>query len=154
TLWVNGVLNALTIVACALITPETPRALSAALLFVSGLTRSMQFTALNTLAFSEVPQPRMGGANTLFNKSQQLGGGLGIALGALALRAGEWLAPGSGAAPSLAAFHFAFIMMGLLALLAVADTFTLGTTAGDSVRQKTLQEAAGARRKTPADSAK
>ncbi|MBS0971373.1 MFS transporter [Chimaeribacter arupi] len=154
TLWVNGVLNALTIFACALITPATPVALIAALLFVSGLTRSMQFTALNTLAFSEVPQPRMGGANTLFNMSQQLGGGLGIALGALALRAGEWLTPGSEAGPPLAAFHFAFIMMGLLALLAVADTFTLGHTAGDNVRQKTLQEAAGGRRKTPADSAK
>ncbi|VTR41825.1 High-copy suppressor of rspA [Serratia fonticola] len=43
-----------TIFACALLTPQTPTWLILALLFVSGLTRSMQFTALNTLAFSEV----------------------------------------------------------------------------------------------------
>ncbi|QCR36129.1 MFS transporter [Nissabacter sp. SGAir0207] len=148
TLWVNGTLNALTIFACALLTPETPTLLVVLLLFVSGLTRSMQFTALNTLAFAEVPQPHMSGANTLLNMAQQLGSGLGIAIGALALRSGEWLTPAA-TGEALTAFHFAFMVIGLLALLAVADAFTLSPAAGNEVRQKKLQEASAGETKNP-----
>ena len=43
----------------------------------------MQFTALNTLAFAEVPQARMSGANTLFNMAQQMSMGMGIAIAPL-----------------------------------------------------------------------
>ncbi|EEQ19930.1 Major facilitator superfamily MFS_1 [Yersinia intermedia ATCC 29909] len=72
TLLVNGLLNAATIFACAFIAPETPTTLIIVLLFISGLTRSMQFTAFNTLAFSEVPGPKMAGTNTLTNMAQQM----------------------------------------------------------------------------------
>ncbi|CAI0751218.1 MULTISPECIES: MFS transporter [Serratia] len=132
----NGLLNAATIFACALLTPQTPTWLILALLFVSGLTRSMQFTALNTLAFSEVPQPRMNGANTLFNMAQQLGGGLSIAIGALALRLAEMLFPGRSAAVPLADFQLAFVAIGVVALLAVVDSFTLNRDAGSEIRRK------------------
>jgi EmrB/QacA subfamily drug resistance transporter len=136
TLVVNGLLNAATIFACALLTPQTPTWLIVALLFVSGLTRSMQFTALNTLAFSEVPQPRMNGANTLFNMAQQMGSGLGIAIGALALRLAEMLMPRPDGGVTLADFHLAFVAIGVIALLAVLDSFTLGGEAGNVIRQK------------------
>jgi len=46
TLLVNGTLNAALIFACALLTPATPVPAILALLFASGLTRSMQFTAI------------------------------------------------------------------------------------------------------------
>ncbi|MFN2992172.1 MFS transporter [Serratia plymuthica] len=136
TLVVNGLLNAATIFACALLTPQTPTWLIVALLFVSGLTRSMQFTALNTLAFSEVPQPQMGGANTLFTVSQQLGSGLGIAIGALALRVAEMLIPPSAGRLPLVDFQLAFGVIGVIALLAVADSLTLNPDAGSEVRRK------------------
>jgi len=77
TLLVNGGLNAACIFGCALLTPATPVLVIAALLFASGLTRSMQFTALNTLAFADVPENWMSGANTLFNMVQQLGMAMG-----------------------------------------------------------------------------
>jgi MFS family permease len=136
TLVVNGLLNAATIFACALLTPQTPTWLILALLFVSGLTRSMQFTALNTLAFSEVPQPRMSGANTLFNMAQQMGSGLGIAIGALALRLAEMLMPQQQGVVPLADFQLAFIVIGVIALVAVLDSFTLGAEAGNEIRQR------------------
>ena len=136
TLVVNGLLNAATIFACALLTPQTPTWLILGLLFVSGLTRSMQFTALNTLAFSEVPQPQMNGANTLFNVSQQMGSGLGIAIGALALRLAEMLMPQSTARIPLVDFQLAFVVIGVIALLAVIDSFTLDPNAGSEVRQR------------------
>lgn len=136
TLVVNGLLNAATIFACALLTPQTPTWLIVVLLFVSGLTRSMQFTALNTLAFSEVPQPQMSGANTLFTVSQQMGSGLGIAIGALALRLAEMLIPQSPDRLPLVDFQLAFGVIGVIALLAVVDSLTLNPEAGSEVRRK------------------
>jgi len=130
----NGLINALSIFVCALLTPATPVWAIAAVLFVSGLSRSMQFTALASLAFADVPQPRMSGANTLFNMSQQMAMGMGIALGAVALRLAALLTGDAGAVPSLTDFRLAFVAMGVLALLAMLDVRNLSRTAGDEVR--------------------
>jgi EmrB/QacA subfamily drug resistance transporter len=136
TLLAGGVLNAATTFACALFTPATPIAVIAALLFVGGLTRSMLFTAFNTLAFADIPQARMGGANTLFNMAQQMAMGLGIAVGALALRLAGRLWHGPTGATSLAAFHAAFIVTGLIAIAGVLDALTLAPDSGDHVRRR------------------
>ncbi|MBF6637461.1 MFS transporter [Rouxiella silvae] len=133
---VNGFLNALTIFACAFLTPSVPTSLTFTLLFVSGMTRSMQFTAINTLAFSQVPSAQMGGANTLFNTAQQLSSGLGIAIGALALRIAEHVEPAANSGTSLGSFHLAFIIVGCFALLGMFDSLTLRATDGDEIRQK------------------
>ncbi len=61
---VNGVLAALPLAAISLLTPTTPVFVIAAVLFASGLSRSLQFTALNTLSFAEVPKTQMSGAST------------------------------------------------------------------------------------------
>ncbi|MCB5308364.1 MFS transporter [Yersinia massiliensis] len=136
TLLVNGFLNAVTIFAYALMTPDTPHVLIIVLLFISGLTRSMQFTALNTLAYSEVPAPKMSGANTFSNMAQQLSMGLGIAIGALALRIAEWFHPYRAGIIPLENFQIAFVVIGMVALLSVIDTLTLNHDAGDEVRKK------------------
>ena len=91
TLLGNGILNTAALAACALIGPDMPVAVTALLLFIGGMSRSMQFTALNTLAFSEMPQAQMSAANTLFSTMSQLALGMGVALGAIAIRIGEWL---------------------------------------------------------------
>ena len=137
TLLVNGTLNAGLILGCALLTPATPVALIAALLFASGLTRSMQFTALNTLAFAEVPEPWMSGANTLFNMVQQMSMAMGIALGAVALRLAGLCLPRPGLAAGgipLVHFHLAFVLVGLVALLEIGGVLGLDRHAGDGVR--------------------
>jgi hypothetical protein len=51
----------------------------------AGLVRSMEFTSLNTLAFSEVPPADMSAASMIQSTMQQLGFGMGIAFGAVAL---------------------------------------------------------------------
>jgi hypothetical protein len=56
---VNGVIASLSIMACAAISPQTPQALVVALMLIAGLTRSMQFTALNTLAFADVASSQL-----------------------------------------------------------------------------------------------
>ncbi|MBF7981004.1 MULTISPECIES: MFS transporter [Rahnella] len=132
---VNGLLNSATIFACALLTPEVPAAITLLFLFASGMTRSMQFTALNTLAFSQVPAEQMSGANTLFNTAQQLSTGLGIAIGALSLRVAEHFLPAS-AGMQTGTFHIAFIIIGVFSLAGTLDSLTLDPTAGDEIRRK------------------
>lgn len=143
-LGVNGVINAAAIFACALMSPATPVPVIAGVLFVSGLARSMQFTALATLAFADVPQPRMSGANTLFNTLQQMALGMGIAVGALALQLGALLLGGHGSPGSTLAlqeFRIAFAAIGVLALLPLLDVRRLARDAGDEVRRPSARGA-------------
>jgi len=136
TLIVNGAVNAILILACALLHPTTPVVVILALLFASGLSRSMQLTALTALGYSEVPEPWMTGANTLFNVMWQMSSALGIALGALALRAASLIAPdaASGVIP-LSHFRIAFLIVGVVAILPILEALRLDPAAGDNVRQ-------------------
>ena len=136
TLLVNGCIAIATIFGCSLLTPETPKAVIVPLLFVSGLARSMQYTALNTLAFADVPQPRMSGANTLFSMMNQMASGLGIATGAIALRLAGLLHPGTDAATT-SDFRIAFSVVAVLAIAALVDFLRLAPDAADALRKRT-----------------
>jgi len=136
---VNGSINVLIILGCAFLGPATPVPVIVALLFASGLTRSMQYSALNTLAFADVPENWMSGANTLFNMTQQLSLAMGIALGAVALRvAGFWGPRAAPGAIPVAHFHTAFLIVAAVAVVVVVDALGLDRTAGDSVRRPRL----------------
>jgi EmrB/QacA subfamily drug resistance transporter len=135
TLLVNGGIAIATIIGCSLLTPETPKAVIVPLLFVSGLARSMQFTTLNTLAFADVPQPRMSGANTLFSMLNQMASGLGIAIGAIALRLAGLLHPAD-AAVTTGDFQIAFWVIALLAIVAMLDFRRLAPDAADALRKR------------------
>ncbi|HVX81894.1 MAG TPA: MFS transporter [Devosiaceae bacterium] len=132
---VNGLLNGAVLLACAFISPETPVPLIVALLFVSGLTRSMQFTTISTVAFADVPQDRMSGANTLLNVVAPIGFALGIAVAALALRIATLVFPSTDGVLSLMQFHLAFVIIAAIAFLAVLDTLGLAADVGDSLRK-------------------
>jgi MFS family permease len=128
---VNGALAAVSLAACAAFAPGTLVWIIALLLFLSGLSRSMQFTAGATLQFAEVPQSEMGPANTLGNLAMQLSMGLGPAFGGLCLDLG--MALSHRATPGLAEFRLAFILSAILALLGVADSLRLARDAGQTV---------------------
>ncbi|GAB0116562.1 MFS transporter [Acidisoma sp. 7E03] len=129
-LLVNGVLLAFTFLGMALLTPMTPDWALLPLLLLSGMTRSIQFTAMNTLAFADVPKAGMASANTLFNLAQQVSFGLGVAVGAILLRLGEALFGGT---IGVAAFRLAFAGIFLLCLVGVADFLLLHPAAGAAV---------------------
>ncbi|SDG68423.1 MULTISPECIES: MFS transporter [unclassified Duganella] len=133
-LLVNGAANVITLAACALLTPTTPVWLIAAVLFVGGMTRSMQFTALNTIAFADVPQQRMAAANTLFSTAFQVAMGLGVALGASGVRLGHWSAQQLGIGDWAAIdYRLAFVLVALVSLLGLADALRLSRSAGEQV---------------------
>ena len=128
---VNGLANVGALAACSLLTPGTPVWLIALILFIGGLTRSMQFSALNTIAFADVPQPRMAAANTLFSTAFQVALGLGVALGATGVRLGHWSAQQLGIAgwPAIE-YRLAFLLVALVSLLGLVDALRLQRNAG------------------------
>src|SRR5690606_23010113 len=114
-LLINGGLNVLSLLACAFLTPQTPVWLIMLILYLGGVFRSIQFTAVSTLAFSDVPSAQMSYANTLFSTATQLAVGLGITLGAIGIRIGEKVSEMTGlaAAPGMS-FRLAFAAIALV----------------------------------------
>jgi EmrB/QacA subfamily drug resistance transporter len=130
---VNGTLVALGFAGFTLLGPDTPHAAVAGLLFFSGLVRSMQFTALNTIGFADVPQAQMRDATTLFSVLQQMNAGMGIGVGALALALAETLRGVHAGAAGIADFHLAFWLITALAALGVVDSVLLPRGAGKHI---------------------
>jgi EmrB/QacA subfamily drug resistance transporter len=128
----NGFIGVLAIAACALLHTGLSSILIMGVLFVGGLSRSLQFSAYNTLAFADVPQPLMSNASTLFSMAFQLSMGMGVAIGALLLR-GAMEIHGHSAQADTADFQLAFLMVSAIAIVAMFDSLSLKRTAGHTV---------------------
>ncbi len=136
-LLINGALNVLALLACAFLTPQTPVWVIMLILYLGGVFRSIQFTAISTLAFADVPSPQMSYANTLFSTATQLAVGLGITLGAIGIRIGELFSEllGMESLPGIS-FRLAFVAIALVCLLGMVDTLRLVKDAGSAVSRK------------------
>lgn len=134
---VNGLLSVFSLLFCAFLTPGTPDWLIMLLLFLGGLSRSMQFTGISTLAFSDVPASHMADANTLFSTALQLSVGLGITVGALGTRFGEQLVERMQwqAVPGMS-FKIAFVVIAVITLFGWLDMLRLKPDAGATVSGK------------------
>jgi hypothetical protein len=121
-------LSAACLAGIALLEPATPLPLLLGLLLLSGIFRSTGFTTYNTVAFADVPTPRMTGANTLMSTVQELGGGLGVAVGALLVRLGAGVGAGG-----TAAYRFAFVVLAALLVVPAVEAFLLPRSAGNVV---------------------
>lgn len=130
-LTVNGVLAGLSVMACGLVSPDLPYALTAIILFVAGCTRSMQFTALATLAFADVDAAQRSSATTISSMSQQLAMVFGVAVAAACLNLSQmWRG-----APALGPidFQIAYIVMGAVIVICSLQLLTLERNAGAEV---------------------
>lgn len=94
TLVWNGVISAAALVSMALFAFNPPAIVIASVLLVGGFFRSLQFTCLNTLAYSEVEQPRMSLATSLYSVAQQVSLACGVAVGAAVVEAQRAMRPG------------------------------------------------------------
>jgi MFS family permease len=131
TLVGSGLVLTATTLACAVMTPGTPLALILPVLLVSGMARSMGFTAYSSMAFADMPKPLMSSANTLFSMTQQLAFGLGVALAVIFLRVGESLLGAGGDA--LQSYHLAFVLIAILTVASMLDLWKLPKNAGANV---------------------
>jgi len=133
---VGCVLGGVFTIACGLLTPESPLMWILVVTFVYGVTRSMQFATLAMLAYADVPSEKTSAANTIWNAAYQMSIGLGIAFGALALRAASAIngndAPHAQAF-TLHDFRFAFLCAGGLMLVSVYGYMKLARNAGHAV---------------------
>src|ERR1700722_3127399 len=127
---VNGVLTALSMALCALLSPATATILVVAILYLHGAFRSMQFTCMTTLAYAEIPPERMSRANGFLSAVMQLSMGMGVAVGAITLRLVALARGHSAATPQLRDFHLAVLIMAFVALGPVFDSLSLPPNAG------------------------
>jgi EmrB/QacA subfamily drug resistance transporter len=128
TLLVNGVLSALLLAVCAAFRPSWPLAAIYGVLLLGGIGRSLQFTALNTLAFADIPRSRMSAATSLYSTLQQVFITLGVTTAAATLETTMWL--GGRVSPSLTDFSVAFLVVSFAALLGTPASVLMPRSAG------------------------
>jgi MFS family permease len=118
TLFVNTVVVGVLLAAFGLFGPDTPAVGMATLMFAYGLAMSLQFTAMNTLAFVDLPDSAAGMASSITSTVQYLSVSFGIALAsvfmALLLRDVDVVEP----AQYVQAFRGAAVMLGIVTVLA------------------------------------
>ena len=139
---VNGVITAGSMVCCAMLSPTTPKVLILLILFLHGACRSLQFTCMTTLAYTEIPAARMSRANGFLSTVMQLSMGMGVAVGAITLRLVAHAHGHSATRPQLGDFRLAILLMAVLALGPVLDGIGLPADAGASTsghRQPALE---------------
>lgn len=135
----TGLAIAVTVTACGFLDKTTAPLIVGIVLFAAGGTRSMQGTAVSTLAFADVTADKRASAATLSSMMQQLAFAVGIALAALALN----LSRSARGDPALAQsdFRIAFAALGVMSLIATALCLRLRRDAGAEVsgHRRTLE---------------
>jgi EmrB/QacA subfamily drug resistance transporter len=126
--------SAACLVGIALLEDRTPLPIVVALLALSGTVRSIGFSAYNSAAFADVEPERMTTANTLMSTLQELGAGLGVAVGALLVRVGGPVAEATGLGSGAdEAFRIAFLLLAAVLTVPAIEALRLSRTAGSAV---------------------
>jgi MFS family permease len=99
----------------------------------SSQKRPFDWTSLNTVGFADIHQSQLSDASTLSSMIQQMTFGMGIAVGAIALRLASALHSTNAGSLTAADFRIAFLLIGVIALVAVIDYFSLPANAGAEV---------------------
>jgi hypothetical protein len=133
-LLVNSVIAAATIGCYGLFTPLTPQLVMVVLLFLGGLFRSLQFTALGAITFADVARPDMGPASGLANVVQQLALSTGVTIGAYALQVASTLQHHAQLQSS--DFSIAFVVVSMFSMASVGFAWRLRQDAGAEVSGK------------------
>lgn len=127
----NTALAAAGVALGAAFTPAWPVALIFAALALGGLFRSLNFTALNTLAFAELPRERLSAGTAFYGTAQQLPQAVGVLIATTSLEAARhWR---GGEALAVADFTVAFLAAGAVVLLAVPGFLALPPDTGREV---------------------
>jgi EmrB/QacA subfamily drug resistance transporter len=133
-LGVNAVIAALFVLAPAFFSPVTPWQAMMLVLFVGGLSRSLQFTSINAIAYADVSAERLSSATSFSAVMQQLTGTIGITLAAMLLEA-------TGAFRGLAAtdlgnFPVVYAVIGFMTLTSALAFARLSPKAGATLLGK------------------
>jgi len=108
----NSLISAAFLAACAGFQPGVPFAVMIAILLAGGFFRSLQFTAVNTIAYDEIEPSLTSQATTIVSVGQQLALSTGVAVGALVVEITLRLKHGT--TMDAADFPPAFLVVGAL----------------------------------------
>ncbi len=86
----NGLLAALFTLIPGFFTPSAPWIAMSLVLYFAGLSRSLEFTAINAIAYAEVTPDKMSSATSFTSVLQQLSGSIGITVAAMSLELLGW----------------------------------------------------------------
>lgn len=113
---------------CGLLQAATPEWLIALIVLLSGCVRSVQYLALNTVSYADMPASLLSKATSVGGVAQQVARGFGVAVGAalLAVIAGP-------SKLTVADFRLAFLLIGLIPLIAAFGFLRLTPTDGATV---------------------
>lgn len=133
-LLVNGLLASASISIMGFLSSSTPYLIAIALLFVGGFLRSLQFTALNAMSYSDVDHQQASYASGLYTVAQQLSLSLGVVLAAFVLEAAQWFRAEQALTPT--DFTIAFLVVSACSLTACWQFLMLSPEAGHAVSGK------------------
>jgi hypothetical protein len=131
TLAANGLACAAALAACAAFRPAWPVTFIYAILVLSGMMRSLQFTAYNSVAYAEVPPARMSAATTLYSALQQVSLTIGIPVSAGVLQMAR--VANRHAIPTTHDFALAFLVVAGISALAAPASLLLPKAAGQEM---------------------
>ena len=123
--------SAVTFALCALLTADTPQAVTFALLVCSGAFRSIGFSSYASVQYADIVPAQLTSANAVSATLVQLATGAGIAVAALLIRIFDGMAvfPQDPAGP----YRGAFLAMAVLMLFSTGDSLSLHRQAGAEV---------------------
>ncbi|MBO0716759.1 MAG: MFS transporter, partial [Rhizobiales bacterium] len=113
----NALISSAFLAACASFVQGMPFAAMIAILLSGGFFRSLQFTAINTIAYAEIEPAKMSRATAMVAAAQQLSLSTGVAVGALVVELTLRLRDST--TMTISDFPPAFLFVGLLSASAV-----------------------------------
>jgi EmrB/QacA subfamily drug resistance transporter len=127
-LTVNSVLVGVTLIGMALFQKDTAGWLIAGYLLMTGCLRSLQFTGVNTLGYSDVPPELTSKGTSVASVAQQLSMSIGVAVASAML---AQLAHGGPV--TVTDFRIVLVAFGLFAILVAGFFLQLGEADGEAV---------------------
>ncbi len=133
-LTINGALCSITLFACGMLSPGDSVPLIYAVLLTAGMTRSMNFTTINTLAFADVTDEQRAGASALATMLQQVAMTMGVALAAFGLGLSQTMRDATTLV--LADFRYVWFAIGVMMALATIGATRLDRNAGAAISSR------------------
>ena len=130
----NALVCSASLAVIALFDATTPVLVMMAILLAAGFARSLQFTSLNAIAFSNLDRRDIAKATSLGSVAQQLSLAFGVAIGALAVDLAQSLH--GHATPVATDFHAAFLAVAAISLVSFFAMFRLPRSAGTDLARR------------------
>lgn len=138
---VNTLMIGMTISLFSLVTSATPVGLIVCLGLSVGFFNSLQFSAMNSMAYADIEARDSSMASTIASSMQQLSMSFGLACGSLIAAWYLGDAPQTHSTAVTSALHYAFLTLGVLTALSSLSFWTLRADDGASVSRGALNDA-------------